>query len=267
MIIIPVLIIFIFGLVIGSFLNVVILRTLRDESPMEGRSRCDSCRAQIAWYDNIPLLSYLILRGKCRMCRAPIPPLHPIVEATTGILFVWWYMWGFVFFQLTQQPFVVIQPLFWLTVAVLLVIIFFSDLIAFIIPDFAVGSLFVIALMYRIALVTFGIMQPTDFFMTILVMIGNAGFFLLLFILTRGKGMGFGDVKYALPMALLLGWPGTLVGVFLSFVLGSLIGVALLMSGKRKLKQPIPFGPFLIAGTVITLVIGEQLLQWYISMI
>lgn len=267
MIFLSALILFVFGLIIGSFLNVVIYRTLNDESPIEGRSRCDHCRKQIAWYDNIPLLSFLILGGRCRYCKKPIALMHPIVEFTTGILFVWWYLWGFLFFQLTQRPFDFVQPLFWLLVAVLLLIIFFSDLTSYIIPDYAVGSLLGIALLYRIGLTLAGIMRWDDFIWILGGMLLNGVFFFLLWLVTKGKGMGFGDVKFAFPMGLLLGWPQVIVGVFIAFILGSVVGVGLLVSGKKQLKQPIPFGPFLIAGTLIALVYGEQLLHWYLQMI
>lgn len=258
---------FVFGLIIGSFLNVVILRTLQDESPMEGRSRCDECRKEIAWYDNIPLLSFLILGGKCRYCKKPIAIIHPIVEFTTGILFVWWYLWGFLFFKLSQHPFVILQPIFWLFVAILLLIIFYSDLISYIIPDYAVGSLFVLALLYRIALTLSGIMQPFDFVLTLVSALGAALFFFCLWFFTKGRGMGFGDVKFAGVMGVLLGWPNIVVGIFLAFILGSIVGISLIVFGKRKMKQTIPFGPFLISGTVLALLYGEQLLHWYLQLV
>src|SRR5262249_53647315 len=104
---------FIFGTMIGSFLNVVIYRTLNEESWVKGRSKCESCGKQIKWYDNVPLISYFVLGGKCRACKAPISISHPVIEFLTGTLFVWWYWGGSLFFRLTQQPLGVIQPLFW----------------------------------------------------------------------------------------------------------------------------------------------------------
>src|SRR5260221_77051 len=131
-------VLFLFGAVIGSFLNVVIYRTMAGEPWTRGRSHCETCGKMVHWFDNIPLISYFILRGKCRACRAPIAITHPVIEFLTGSLFIWWYWGGTFFFRLTQQPFHYVQPLFWLLVGILLVIIFFADALYFIIPDEAV---------------------------------------------------------------------------------------------------------------------------------
>jgi leader peptidase (prepilin peptidase)/N-methyltransferase len=120
---------FALGAVIGSFLNVVISRSMSGESWVKGRSHCDECGKQIVWWDNMPLLSFILLRGKCRWCKKSISLSHPVIEFLTGSLFVWWYWGGFFFFRLTQQPFHYVQPLFWLVVALILLVIFFADLI------------------------------------------------------------------------------------------------------------------------------------------
>ena len=108
--------IFVLGLAIGSFVNVLIYRTLKNESPWEGRSYCDNCRRQLSWYENIPMVSYLVLGGKCRTCKKKISWTYPVVEMVTGLLFVWWGTLGFAFFQLTRSPLLYLQPLFWLFV-------------------------------------------------------------------------------------------------------------------------------------------------------
>ncbi len=261
---------FIIGLAIGSFLNVLIYRSIHDESPVGGRSKCPYCHKQIAWYDNIPLLSFLILRGKCRKCKKPISWQYPVVELITGLLFVWWYLGGFFLwqvFQLQNFPLVVIQPIFWLLVGILLLVIFFTDLRYMIIPDYAVGSLFGLALLYRITLVLFESMQVKDFMLGLLGMVLAGTFFFCLWYFTKGKGMGFGDVKFSLPMALLVGWPNIFVTVMLSFVLGAIVAVIFLSFGKKTLKQTIPFGPFLVISTFISLVYGDVLLQWYLALL
>ncbi len=261
---------FAFGLIIGSFLNVVIYRTLNEESFVTGRSRCDHCRKQIAWYDNIPLLSFIILKGKCRNCKKPIALTHPVVELLTGVLFLWWYIGGFFFFrffQLSQHPFQIIQPLFWLLVGIFLLIIFVTDLISFIIPDYAVGALLGLSLAYRLALIAFGIMQRADFVHALIGTIVVTLFFFALWFFTKGKGMGFGDVKYCLPMGLLVGWPGLIVTVLVAFISGSVVGVLLLVfQGKKMKSHLIPFGPFLVFGTVAALVYGGPLLDWYLRL-
>jgi len=256
---------FFMGAAIGSFLNVVIHRSLIDESWVTGRSRCDHCRKKISWYDNIPLLSYLILRAKCRFCKKPIALTHPVVEFLVGSLFVWWYMTGTFFFTLTQKPFEVLQPLFWLIVGVILIAIFVTDYLYYIIPDMFVILLLVLTIIYRISLVSFGIMQGRDLLMAILGM-GIAVLFIgSLWFFTKRKGMGLGDVKLMAPLGLLMGWPNSLVGLFLSFIIGGFIGILLLLAKKKKFNQVVPFGPFLIVGTFISLIWGDQILAWYIS--
>lgn len=256
---------FIMGLVIGSFLNVVIYRMVNNDSPMRGRSYCDSCKQPIAWYDNIPLVSFLALGRKCRHCGEPIPWEYPAVEFITGALFVWWYFIGSTFFQLSSKPFLVIQPLFWLFVGILLVMIFFTDLMYYIIPDSAVFLLTVLTFLYRFFLTNQNVMMSIDFQLAIVSAVGASMFFLSLFLLTRGKGMGFGDVKLVFPMGLLLGWPNTVVAIFLSFVIGAVAGVIAMAFKKKKLKSAIPFGPFLVLGTFIALLWGNDLVRMYLS--
>ncbi len=256
---------FAFGAMIGSFLNVVIYRSVKGESWVAGRSKCEHCNKQIRWYDNVPLLSFMLLKGKCRWCKTPISITHPVVEFLTGTLLVWWYLGGTFFFRLTQQPFHYVQPLFWLIVGFLLVFIFVADTLYMIIPDEAVGVLLFLTLLYRISLSLSGVMQPLDFVKTILGAMICGGFFFFLWWITKGKGMGLGDVKFAVPFALLLGWPNFIIGVFVSFLLGAGVAVVLLLLKKKKMKQVIPFGPFLVMGLVLTLVWGSNMLHWYLQ--
>jgi leader peptidase (prepilin peptidase) / N-methyltransferase len=260
-----ILFLFVFGLVIGSFLNVVIYRTTHDESPMEGRSKCEGCGKKISWYDNIPLVSFFFLRGRCRHCRMEISWQHPVVEFLTGIMFVWWYGIGATFFQLTQSPLSIVQPLFWLVVGVFLLIIFVTDIKYFIIPDYAVFGLILLSLLYRLTLALSGAMQWSDFLLALLTGVGAMVFLGSLWFGTKGKGMGFGDVKYALAMGILLGWPRTLVGVFVAFLVGAVVGLFLLATGKVSWRGRVPFGPFLIVGTLVALIFGNQLWGWYSS--
>lgn len=261
-----VILLFVMGLVIGSFLNVVIYRMVNNDSPLRGRSYCDSCKRAIAWYDNIPLISFLLLKRKCRHCGEPIPWAYPAVEFITGALFVWWYFIGSTFFQLTAKPFLVIQPLFWLFAGILLVMIFFTDFMYYLIPDSAVFLLTVITFVYRLFLTNQNIMMARDFQLALGCAVGASLFFLSLFLLTRGKGMGFGDVKLAFPLGLILGWPNTLVAVFLAFIIGAVAGLIAMSLKKKKLKSTIPFGPFLVLGTFIALLWGNDLVRMYLSL-
>lgn len=255
------------GAAIGSFLNVVIYRSAHGKSWVRGRSQCESCHQQLKWYDNIPLLSYFLLGGKCRFCATSLSLSHPVIELMTGLLFVWWFWMGSLFFRLTLHPFSVIQPLFWLVVGLCLVVIFFTDLRYRIIPDEAVAVLTVLTLLYRIAITLAGVMQPLDFVWTIFGALLVTSIFFLLWKVTSGRGMGFGDVKFAIPFGLLLGWPNVVIGTFLAFVLGAVVGIGLVLAGKKTLKQVVPFGPFLVVSTLVTLVFGTQLWQWYFSLL
>jgi leader peptidase (prepilin peptidase)/N-methyltransferase len=260
-------ILFIFGTVIGSFLNVIIYRTIQGETWVKGRSKCESCHKQIKWYDNIPLLSYFLLKGQCRYCGNIISLSHPVIEFLTGVMFVWWYWGGSFFFRLTHQPFRYVQPIFWLMVGLLLLVIFFSDLIYYIIPDEAVIILTALTLFYRIWLIMSHVMQPVDFYRAILGALIASGFFGALWLFTKGKGMGLGDVKFAIPFGLLLGWPNFLVGLFLAFIFGSVVSLSLIAVGRKKFRQTVPFGPFLILSTVVTLVWGTQIMHWYLHLL
>lgn len=257
------LLVFFLGAVVGSFVNVVIERTIAGEDWVKTRSRCDYCKHVIAWYDNIPLLSYMLLRRKCRYCKKRISIQHPAVEFLTGVLFVWWYGIGFAFFQLTQKPLTVIQPLFWLVVGILLLMVLITDLKYMIIPDYAVVGLGIVALMYRVYLAQAGVMQIQDLWRAILAGVIASLMFLGIHLLTRGAGMGLGDVKFVLVMGWLLGWSRLIVGLMAAFVFGAIVGVGLLITKKKKMRQEVPFGPFLVIGTVLALVWGNQLWSWY----
>jgi leader peptidase (prepilin peptidase)/N-methyltransferase len=260
-------ILFALGAAVGSFVNVVIFRSIEGESWVWGRSHCDVCQKPIRWFDNIPLVSFVLLRGKCRACRNPISISNPVVEFLTGTLFLWWYVGGEFFFHLTSQPFHYIQPLFWLVVGVLILIIFVTDAMYFIIPDEAVALLGMLTFLYRLTLTLSGVMQPTDFLRTILGTLLCTGFFFSLWFFTKGRGLGLGDVKFSVPFALLLGWPNVFVGMFLSFVIGGMVGLLLLVTKKKNIKEAVPFGPFLVAGLLVTLVCGGQILSWYMHLV
>lgn len=254
---------FVVGTFIGSFLNVVIMRTLIGEQWVKGRSRCDFCKTPLQWYELIPLLSFVVQRGKCRSCQKDIDPLHPFVELVTGSLFAWWVLVGFAFFKLTLQPFTYVQPAFWLLIGILLIVILVSDWRWMIIPDWATVGLIVLIVLYRSALMWAGIDRPVDYGYAMMGATLSLLVFLGLWLVTKGRGMGFGDVKLVFPLALLIGWPETLVFWLVSFWLGALVGVGMLSTKKWRIGKPIPFGPFLVAGAVITMIWGSDLLNWY----
>ncbi len=252
-------------------MNVVIFRMSHGSSPLSGRSICPKCKKQLAWYHNIPLLSFIALKGSCAFCHKKISIRYPLIEALTGIMFVWWFLVGFNFFQLVGSPWIFIQPVFWLVVGMVLLSIFMTDLLYMVIPFSLNLLLFSLALFYRVGLTAFGIMQTDDFVRALLSGLGLCLLFVILQAITKAvkkvDGFGLGDIYLAPSLGLLLGWPKILPGVFFSFALGAIVGVTLLLLGKKKLGQYLPFGPFLIMGTIIALVWGGQVWSWYAGLL
>jgi len=263
----PAALLFFFGACIGSFLNVVIYRSTTGESWVSGRSHCEKCKKPIAWYDNIPLLSFFVLRAQCRHCGAKLSYSHPIVEGLTGIIFVWWWIVGSLFFQLTQMPFTFLQPLFWLLVALLLLVIAIVDLKELVIPTTPLILLTALVIVYRIALVASGIMRFQDLLYSVLAMATVTLLFWSLWYFTKGRGLGFGDVQLVVPLSLLVGWPEVFVWLFVSFLSGAVIGLLLIAFKRAQFGKPVPFGPFLILGTAAALIWGNQLVSWYVTLI
>jgi len=266
-----VLFIFVMGMIWGSFLNVVIFRVSHGSSPLSGRSMCPKCKHQLAWFYNIPLFSFLWLRGRCAYCHKKISIRYPLIEVLTGVMFVWWFLVGFNFFKLVGSPWSFIQPVFWLIVGMVMLAIFMTDLLYMVIPFSLNLLLFSLALFYRVGLTGFGIMQVTDFVQALLSGLGLCLLFLIIQMLTKMikkvDGFGMGDIYLAPALGLLLGWPKIVPGVFFSFVLGAVVGMTLIVFGKKKLGQYLPFGPFLIAGTVIALVWGGSVWSWYMGLL
>lgn len=257
------------GLVWGSFLNVVILRTAKNKSFISGRSECPKCKRQLAWYDNIPLLSYFLLGKKCRYCKKPISFIYPVVEFLTGVFFVWWFLIGFGFFRLVGSPWNIFQPIFWLTIGLIFIVIFVGDMLYMIIPFGVNMFLFGFVLLYRVSLVATNNMRVIDFLLALVSGLVLAGFFVLVNKVTqkiRGvDGFGLGDVYLAPSLGVLLGWPKILVAVMMSFIVGSVVGIGLVLLRKKRKTDYIPFGPFLILGTVLALLYGSALWEWYLS--
>jgi leader peptidase (prepilin peptidase)/N-methyltransferase len=238
----------VFGLIIGSFLNVVIARVPVHKSLWKPGSACPGCDAAIAWHDNVPLLSFAALRGRCRRCGITIPWRYPIVEATTGALFALAY-WQFG----PTTDFVTAVLLLSMLVAITSI-----DLQHQIIPD--VISLPGIVAGFVANLAT-GRLSWIDSALGIIV---GGGTFLVI-ILASGGGMGGGDMKLGAMLGAFLGWKVVLLTIFIAVVLGGALAVALIASGLRGRKDPIPFGPFLAAGGAVSLFWGERVVRWYLD--
>ena len=251
-----IILIFIYGLLIGSFLNVVIYRIPREENIAWPGSHCPGCGHGLKWYDNIPLLSYLLLRGRCRYCKEEISLQYPLVEALNGIIYVLLY----IFFYQVKLDFVFLALISSTLLAILVI-----DLKEQLIPDVLVVIVLISSIIHK-ALLHFleGIPYPlTD---SLLGLIIAGGLFLLIVFVSRG-GMGGGDVTLIGALGFVLGVRNIFLVIFLSFILGSLISVFLLATKLKSRKDPIPFGPFIVMSFFITLFSGDFILNWYLNLL
>ena len=262
-------VVFLAGASLGSFLNVVLYRHKKGENWVLDRSHCENCGYKIAWYDNIPLLSWVILRGKCRACQEKISLIHPVMELLMGMLFVWWLMIGVWFFQLTREPLNFIQPLYWLGVGVMLVTIVVVDFREKIIPNTVNLFLLFWTLGYRLLLSCLGAQRWEDFGVAVICAVVFGSLFWLVHVLAEWiygqDAFGMGDVKFIVIMGLLLGWPRILVALMVAFGVGSVVGIGLILAGKGGRKMQLALGPFLVVGTVVALIYGFNIWQWFIG--
>ena len=242
------------GLVIGSFLNVVIWRIPRQESLVAPGSKCPGCDTPIAPRDNVPVLSWIALRGRCRHCRTAISPRYPLVELATALLFAviagrFAHSWAL--------------PAY-LVLAAALVAISVIDLEHYIIPNrivypvgFALVPLFALAALLG-----------ADWEAFVRALLGACAAFAVLFVIhfISPRGMGFGDVRLCFLLGLALGWLGweyVLFGIFAGFLYGAVVGAGLIAFRLRQRRQHIPFGPFLAAGTLTVVIVGTPIITWY----
>lgn len=246
--------ILIFGLLIGSFLNVVILRLKTRESILFTRSHCPHCGKVLKWHQLIPLVSFLIQKGKCTYCKKKISWQYPLVELLTASLFL--LIFNF------KLPFLI--TFYYFLIASFLIVISVYDLKYYLIPDEIIYPAIIIVLLFNLTLHHYTILLSKTFWILMLLSLSGAGFFFLIVLISKGKWMGLGDVKLAVFMGLLLGWPSILLALFLSFIIGGFVGLILILFGRKTLKSEIPFGPFLCLGTLITLLYGSQILSWYL---
>lgn len=246
---------FIFGLIIGSFLNVLVDRIPRNESIIKTRSHCEHCRRTLSWWDLIPLFSYLYLHGRCRYCHKHISFFYPVVEVLTGFLFMFttYMVVPDIMSLQTLSPYSILVLLYYLFLFSCLITIVFTDFKYRIIPFYIVLAAAAATFLHILVL--------PNFLTHIFSALGVFGFFLFLFLITRGRGLGFGDVVFAFLMGLILGFPKIIVGLYIAFLTGAVISVILVWIGKKKLRGgSIPFGPFLVSGTIISIFWGELII-------
>lgn len=248
-------VVLLFGAVIGSFLNVCIYRLPREESVAWPASHCPSCGQAIAAYDNIPVISYLILRGRCRACRAAISVRYPLVEAVNAIAYVIvFWMFGF-----TATACV------YASLVSALIVVTGTDLYHYMIPDVVTLPGIVIGLLCAVLILPVGIV---DSLLGVLVGGGSLWFLAWVSPYIFGKeGMGGGDIKLMAMVGSFIGWQPTLLAIMIGSLLGSVIGGGLMVARIMRREQYIPFGPFLAIGAVLALLFHQPLFEWYWSLI
>jgi leader peptidase (prepilin peptidase) / N-methyltransferase len=257
-------IIFVFGLCFGSFVNMLVYRNaLRykltksqflTSNDKKNRRFCDYCGKQLRWYENIPVFSWLILKGKTRCCNKKLPVSYPVVELMMGILFI-----------INFQFLISNDQLNWLAVllsSIIVVLLVFSAVFDWeykILPDFSTIILIGCAIGLMLGR---HIVLPLQQILSALI---AAGFLLILNLITRGKGMGMGDIKFAVFMGLMLGYPNIILAFYVAFIVGAIYGLGLIVFKKANKKSQVPFGPFLILGTIVAWWWGELIIKFLMS--
>jgi prepilin signal peptidase PulO-like enzyme (type II secretory pathway) len=259
--------VFLLGLIIGSFLNMVIVRLAGSPSWGHKRSVCPSCEKVISWYDNIPVLSFIILKAKCRNCHKKISWQYPIVEIICALLFVLWY---FLFGTSLKTISLMIFSAF-------LIVIFVYDLRHYLILDIVTIPAMIFALLIN------WLINGISLASLLIAGIFGAGFFAVQYFGSyaidwyqkhkiKDKSeiqtwVGDGDIRLGGLMGLMLGWPQLLVALFLSYIIGALVGVSLIAFGKKQMSSMLPFGPFLVFSTFVSLAFGDFLVKWYLGLL
>jgi prepilin signal peptidase PulO-like enzyme (type II secretory pathway) len=248
---------FIIGLFIGSFLGVLVDRIPSNRSVIKGRSKCEFCKRELGIFDLIPVFSFLVLRGKCRYCKHKLSSFYPVIELVTGFLFACVYLLIAPNFLISIGYFSTM--FFYLFIISTFIVVFFTDLKYGIIPDKIIFPSTALSVLW-IAVFR----QPQ--FINYLVSALGASFFLAFiaiayYFFRRKESMGGGDIKFAFLMGLVLGFPNIVVAFYIAFLTAAAYSIILILWGKLKIKDTIPFGPFLASGTILTLFFAEKILQ------
>ncbi len=242
---------FVIGAFVGSFLGVLVNRIPKGKNFITGRSVCDFCNKTLEWNDLIPVISYLLLKGKCRYCHFKLSIFYPVIEILSGVIFAL----AFLYFP-TFNP----EMFYYLFVFSALIVIFFTDLKYGIIPDKILLPMSLIVLFWVF------ISKRGELLGNLLMALFASAFFIaisLLYYFIRGKiAMGGGDIKFAFFMGLFLGFPNTIVALYIAFLTAALYSIILIIWRKKAfLKDSIPFGPFLVIGVFISVFLGNYLWQ------
>jgi len=277
--------IFVFGTVFGSLINVLIYRLPIGEDVVVKPSHCVNCDNKIKPYDLIPIISYIILGGKCRYCGEKISIRYPLMELLTGLIFVGIFF-RFGWSMLPNEVVAISSAAFFnlfavYTLAIIFLTVFFIDLKHYIIPNemivfgLATGAIFAVLKSLKFSLIGLKIITPVTFNATFLfdagygLLTGFATFMLIVLIgewIMKAEAMGMGDVKLMGVVGLFLGFKLTVLSIFLSFITGAILSVFLIATKIKGRKDMIPFGPFIVIGSTIAMIWGTQILNWYFSL-
>ncbi|GAB6094163.1 A24 family peptidase [Desulfatiferula olefinivorans] len=242
---------FVYGLCVGSFLNVCIYRIPASQSLVRPRSSCPACGAPIRFYDNIPVLSFLILRGKCRSCGKRISIRYPSIELLTGTI------WALCYARFGAT----VECLAYIVFLSVLIVITFIDMDHRIIPD--VISLPGIPLFFAAALLA----TDLGWLNSLLgILLGGGSLWAVAegyYLITKNEGMGGGDIKLLAMIGAMIGWKGVFFTIFASSAIGTLIGLAAIVVTRSNLRLAVPFGPFLALGAAVYVFAGREIIDWY----
>jgi leader peptidase (prepilin peptidase)/N-methyltransferase len=248
----PVIVAGVFGALIGSFLNVCIYRLPKGRSIVWPGSACGSCGHMLAWFENIPLVSYLVLRGRCRECRSPISLRYPFVELLTAAMFAgaFWY-YGPTLLLVSRLVF-----------GCALIVLFAIDLEYHLLPN-------AITIPGIVAGFAFSLFTPPGWFASLLGIVLGGGVLWAIaegyYLLRHEEGLGMGDVKMLAMIGAFVGWKLTLVTLMMASFAGSLVGLALILSKRGSMKYALPFGTFLALGAALAATVGPGVLDWYLG--
>lgn len=264
---------FIFGLAVGSFINVIALRYRPGQRlEISGRSRCPVCRKQLVWYELIPIFSFLFQKGRCRHCGHKLSLQYPIVEILSGLIFILAPL------KLADSA-NLIGSTIWILIFLLFLLFSIIDFRQLIIPNQINLSLAILGIVLIISNFQFPIfnsflghysmifgLRENIWLNRLLAALLGMSFFGALIIFSRGKAMGWGDFKLVGALGLIFGWPDILMILILAFIIGALFSVLLLIQKKKKIKEAVPFGPFLAIGASLTFFFGYQIVDWYFKL-
>lgn len=256
------LLLFVFGTCFGSFVSVLASRLPKNEDFVFKSSYCPKCKQKLLWYQNIPLIGFILLRGRCAHCNKKISYRYPLLEIVSGLQFAFagWYLSFCTDTSLLCNTFGInywISLILLCFISVVMLLVFVIDYDYMVIPD-----QFVYVLIF-ISTLLLGIFHHGSLYYYLLAGLIASNFLLFLHIITNGRGMGLGDVKFALPVGMVLGLTGTIYWVMISFIVGGVVALLLMFTKNTTLKSKIAFGPFLVIGFFVTLLLFEKLNYLY----